>query len=119
MGHSYKRSRRVGEQILKETSSMIINGEVNDPRIQSVVLTGFHLSDDMGYLKLYYTNLTESADVEEIQKGLNGATGFIRKKIAGKLSLKKFPKIEFEYDKVLEKGYKVDDLIKEYVGERN
>jgi len=46
MGFSYKRSKRVGEQILKEISVMIAKSEIKDPRLESVVLTSFHISDD-------------------------------------------------------------------------
>ena len=117
MGHGYKRSKRVGEQLMREVSNMISIGEIKDPRISSVVITNFYLSDDMGYLKLYFTKLSDDYDNESAEKGLNSASGFIRKKIGDKLRLKKLPKIVFEYDKVLEDGYKVDDLIREVKGE--
>ncbi|MGI9553750.1 MAG: 30S ribosome-binding factor RbfA [Thermodesulfobacteriota bacterium] len=117
MGHSYKRSKRVGEQLMREVSNMISSGEIKDPRISSVVITNFYLSDDMGYLRLYYALLSENTENKTVEEGLQIASGFIRKKIGDKLRLKKLPKIEFEFDKVLENGYKVDDLIREVKGE--
>ncbi|MGI9535009.1 MAG: 30S ribosome-binding factor RbfA [Thermodesulfobacteriota bacterium] len=117
MSHGYKRSKRVGEQLMREVSNMISIGEIKDPRLSSVVITNFYLSDDMGYLKLYFTKLSEDLDNTTIEKGLNNASGYIRKKIGDKLRLKKLPKIEFEFDSVLENGYKVDDLIREFKGE--
>lgn len=113
MGYSYKRSKRVGEQIMKEISYMIAKSEIKDPRLESVVLTNFNLSDDMGYLKLYFTKLNEDADIDEIKKGLTSATSFIRKKVSAKLSMKKTPKIEFEFDSVLENGYKIDEILRD------
>ena len=113
MGHSYKRSKRVGEQILKEISGMIAKSEIKDPRLESVVLTNYQISDDMGYLKLYFTKMDEDADLTEIKKGLNSATSYIRKKVAQRLSMKKTPKIEFEFDSVLEEGYKIDQLLRD------
>ena len=117
MGHSYKRSKRVGEQLMREVSNMISVGEIKDPRINSVVITSFYLSNDMGFLKLYFTKLSKEYDNEAIESGLKSASGFIRKRIGDKLRLKKSPRIEFEYDQVLENGYKIDDLIKEVKGE--
>ena len=102
---------------MREVSNMISTGEIKDPRLSSVVITNFHLSDDMGYLKLYFTKLSDEYDDIAVEEGLNSASGFIRKQIGNKLRLKKLPKINFEYDKVLEKGYKVDDLIREVKGE--
>jgi len=113
MGFSYKRSKRVGEQILKEISGMLAKSEIKDPRLESVVLTSFHISDDMGYLKLYFTKMNEDADIDEIKKGLKSANSYIRKKISQKLSMKKTPKIEFEFDSVLEKGYKIDQILRD------
>ena len=117
MGHSYKRSERVGEQLMREVSNMISVGQIRDPRVSSVVITNFYLSDDMGYLKLYFTGLSGDFDNNSVKQGLNNATGFIRKKIGNKIRLKKLPKIEFEYDTVLENGYKIDDLIREMKSE--
>ena len=117
MGHSYKRSKRVGEQLMREVSNMISIGEIKDPRISSVVITNFYLSDDMGILRLYFTKLSDEFDNKTIEKSLNSASGFIRKKIGDKLRLKKLPKIVFEYDEVLESGYKIDDIIREVKGE--
>ena len=113
MGYSYKRSKRVGEQLLKEISGMIARSEIKDPRLESVVLTNYQISDDMGYLKLFFTKMDEDADLDEIKNGLRSATSFIRKKVAQKLSMKKTPKIEFEFDSVLEKGYKIDQLLRD------
>ncbi len=113
MGYSYKRSKQVGEQIMHEVSNMITVGEIRDPRVSSVVITNFHLSDDMGYLKLYFMIVSENFDRGNVKEGLTSATGFIRKKLGSRVRLKKLPAIEFEYDSVLENGYKVDDLIKE------
>ena len=113
MGFSYKRSSRVGDLIFKEVSSMITRGEVKDPRVSSVALTNIYLSDDMGFARIYYTSLDSEIDVKEIQKGLESSTGFIKKTLSKRLKLKKFPKLEFEFDTVLEKGYRVDELIRE------
>lgn len=117
MGFSYKRSTRVGDLILKEISNMITKGEIKDPRVSSVVLTNVYLSADMGFARFYFTTLTPELDINEVSEGLKSSTGFIRKKLSKRLRLKKIPKVEFEFDTVLEKGYKVDGLIKEIVGE--
>ena len=117
MGYSYKRSKRVGEQLMKEISEMIARSEIKDPRLQSVVLTNYQISDDMGYLKLYFTKMDENTDLEDIKKGLNSAGSYIRKKVSQKLNMKKTPKIEFEFDTVLERGYKIDQILRDLESE--
>ena len=102
---------------MREISDMISRGEIKDPRIKEAVITNFYLSDDMGFLRLYFTRLSDKEDIENITKGLNSAAGFIRKKVGDSLRLKKLPKIEFQYDEVLEQGYKIDELIREVKGD--
>ncbi len=115
MGYGYKRSRQVGEQLMREISNMITIGEIRDPRVRSVVITNFHLSDDLGYLKLYFMTISDGFDISSVKQGLDSAAKFIRQRLGSRVRLKKLPKIEFEYDKVLESGYKIDGLIKEVI----
>ena len=55
MGIGYKRTVRVGDLILREISQMIIKGEIKDPRVSSVVLTGIKVTDDLSLARVYFT----------------------------------------------------------------
>lgn len=113
MGFSYKRSSRVGDLIFREVSSILNRGEVNDPRVSSVSLTDIYISDDMGFARIFFTIIDPEKSKEDVLEGLQSSTGFIKKILSRRLKLKKIPKLEFRFDDVLERGYRVDDLIKE------
>lgn len=112
MTHSYKRSDRVSDQILKELSYMIAKGEIKDPRVDYISITSIKLSDDLSHARIYFTPMMDITDKNEILEGLNSAKGFIKTRLSKKLRLKKFPEIEFEYDDFIEKSQRLDRKIR-------
>lgn len=112
LGHGFKRTDRISDAIMREVSNMITRNEIKDPRVEMVSITGVKVSNDMGYAKIYFTPLLEDTDKDEVLKGLNSAKGFIRKHLSKSLNTKKVPKIDFEYDLTIDKGHKIDDIIR-------
>ncbi len=119
MGIGYKRTVRVGDLILKEVSQMILKGEIKDPRVSSVVLTGVKVTDDLGFARMYFTVMSNGAGRDEALIGLQSATGFIKRELWKRLRIRRVPDLKFEFDTVLEEGYRIDDLIKETKVERS
>lgn len=113
MSHSYKRSDRVSDLILKEISYMIAKGEIKDPRVESISITGIRLSDDLSHARIFFTPMLDIADKNELLQGLNSAKGFIKTRLSKKLRLKKFPKIEFEYDDFIDQSQRLDQVIRD------
>ena len=117
MGFGIKRKTRVGGLIKEEIANMLLRGDIKDPRVADSVITGVKMTDDLGLITVYFVSMTKEHTPEDIKKGFNSAKGFIKSKLSRKLRLKKFPEFRFEYDSSLETGYRVDDLIKESLGE--
>ncbi len=117
MGIGFKRNARVGQLIMKEVANMLLRGEIRDPRLNDLVITGFKMSEDIGFARIYYTTLNKERSIDDINKGFEKAKGYIKSRLSKSLRLKKFPDIRFEFDKSLEQGYKVDQLIKDSIGE--
>ncbi len=113
MGFSYKRNARVGELIMEEMANIILYGEVNDPRLRNVVITGVSMSDDLSHAKIYFTTMDKDMPVKDIEDGFDKAKGFIKRILSKRLRLRKFPELNFRYDESLEKGYRVDKLLKD------
>jgi len=111
--YSYKRADRVKDIIFREISQMITSREVKDPRVESAVITNVELSDDLSHAKVYFMPLTEGMDVKDMLKGFKSSTGFIRKKLADRIKIKRMPELEFRYDEFLKKSHQLDDLIKD------
>jgi ribosome-binding factor A len=112
-----KRSIRVGDMILKEISEMLIKGNIRDPRIKSVVLTGIKLTDDLGYARVYFTAIGDEFDREKIMEGLQSASSYIKRELSRRLRVRRIPDLRFEFDEVLQEGYRVDELLRKTKGE--
>jgi ribosome-binding factor A len=116
-GIGYKRPERIGDLILKEISEMILKGDIKDPRVSSVVLTGIKVADDLGLARVYFTVMMDKLGKEEALIGLQSAAGFIKGELGRRLRIKRVPDLRFEFDSVLEEGYKIDDLLRGIKGE--
>ncbi len=118
MALSYRRKDRVGDLILHEVSEMILKGEVKDPRVRGAVLTGVRCSDDLSTAWVYFTVMM-GGNKREILEGFQKASGFIKRELWRRLRIKRVPELNFEYDATLEKGYRIDAILKEIGSEGN
>ena len=123
------RAQRVADQIQREIA-VLIQTEVNDPRIGMVSVTAVEVSRDLSYAKIYVTVLNSLSDggavtsstlsapgqldkleIDENLKVLNNATGFLRSLLAKRLILRSVPKLRFYYDGSVERGRHLSELI--------
>ncbi len=92
--------------------SVIIQRELKDRTISFVTVTEVKVLRDLSIATVYYTVLGQDAKREAVKKALVKAKGFIRSTIAKRMQLRKVPNIVFEYDKSLDYGNKIDDLLR-------
>ncbi|MGD8388526.1 MAG: 30S ribosome-binding factor RbfA [Desulfobacteraceae bacterium] len=105
-----KRSVRVGEQLLQEIADLLEH-KVRDPRVKGVTLTGVRLSRDLKSAKVFFSSMGEAFEIENAQKGLDSATGFIKREIGLRLELRYMPEIEFRHDPSLQYGEDMEKII--------
>ena len=65
-----KRTQRVGEEIQKEISSLLLNG-LKDPRIGFVTITSVHVTSDLSIAKVYFTVMGDEKARKDSEKGRN------------------------------------------------
>lgn len=102
---------RIGEEIKREVSA-IITKEVKDPRLGMLSITDVEVSRDLSWAKVYFSTLGEEEDREKTLAGLNRAKGFIRTELAKRIRLRHTPEMIFLFDPSLERGAKMDALLK-------
>ena len=107
-----KRSDKVGEEIHKIISELLIKG-LKDPRIGFVTITGVKLTTDMRQATVYFTVIGSDEEKQHTETGLNSARGFIRKEIGQALKMRFTPDIHFKYDTSVEYGYHIESILKE------
>lgn len=109
MNREFKRTDRVAELILR-TLSQIIQREVSDPRLPSLItISSVQVSPDLGHAKIYFTAL--SGDNKLTASILNEAVVYLRKALARTVKLRIIPQLHFIYDESIEYSERLRRLI--------
>ncbi len=90
-----KRIERINVALKKEIS-LIIEKDVNDPRITFISIINVDCSNDLRNAKVYFTS--QDTDKQKIEDILNKASGFISHRLGEKMRLKYIPRLTFHYD---------------------
>ena len=100
------RMQRLDAQLREEISSLLLRGEIKDPRVSNFLsINRVAVSSDLSYAKVYVSTFLSDAQLEKGVDGLNNAAGFIQSSIAKKLRIRKFPKFTFVVDKGMKEGF--------------
>ena len=109
------RQRRQGQEIQRLLPDLI-RRELKDPRVSGVVtITTVELSQDLSQATVFVTALNE-ANTEEVLKGLNRASAFLRTALAQRMRSRTVPSLRFEHDSSVERGIRLTRLIESAVG---
>jgi ribosome-binding factor A len=107
----YKRAERVSDQIKREVSQ-IIERLLKDPGIGFVTITDVEMTDDLREAKIFYSVLGNEQKKRDTKIALGRATSFIQAEIGKRIRIKHTPIISFQYDKSIEYGARIEELIK-------
>ena len=105
-----QRPERVQEAIRQEIS-MIVQGQIKDPRIGFITITKVDLTKDLRYARIYFSVLGKNADKNKALKGLNSAKGYIKGLIADRVKLRLVPELSFRIDDTIEHTRRIFDLM--------
>ena len=92
MPREFTRAERVADALQREIASLI-REEMGDPRVNFVNITAVDVSRDLAAAKVY-VNYVEAREIAERAAGvkvLNGASGFLRTKLAKRMQLRVVP----------------------------
>ena len=102
------RKDKVAEEIRREVS-LIIQGEVQDPRLGFTTITRVELTPDLRFARIYYSVYGQEDKWIETQKGLDHANGFIRRLLGERLGLRFVPEILFDADHSSEYSIRIEE----------
>ena len=108
-----ERMRRV-DALLRGVVSEAV-GQLTDPRIGFVTVTGVRTSPDLSHATVYVSVLGNPRRRERCLNALAAAHGLIQRRIAEELSLKRTPVLAFEYDPSVERGVRLTRMLDELV----
>jgi ribosome-binding factor A len=106
------RPERVAHLMLREVVDILRN-KIRDPRVSRwVSVTDVEVTGDLSMAKVYVSILAEDQDRDQTFKALEGAAGFVRHELAPRLGLREVPEIRFKLDSSIERGARVEELLK-------
>ena len=106
------RIQRIETLIKHEVSSILLH-DISDPRLGFITITKVAVSRDVKFADVYYSVFGSREERKKSDKGLESATGFIKKIISRKLELRFTPQIIFLLDDLIDEERKVDRLLQD------
>lgn len=104
---------RISEEVKKEISNIIQN-EIKDPRLPSMVsIIACNVTKDLKFAKVYVSVLGNEDEKKNAIKALKSAAGFIRHELGQRVQLRYTPEIHFELDTSIEYGIHINKLLDE------
>ncbi|WP_338868001.1 30S ribosome-binding factor RbfA [Myxococcus stipitatus] len=110
---THSRPERVGQEIQAALGDLLARGELRDPRIGYITITGVKVSPDLRVARVFYSMLGTAEERSETQKGLEAAKGFVRRAVTAAVNLRVSPEIFFSFDESIGEGDKIDRLLRE------
>src|SRR5213595_3376488 len=111
------RMRRVNESVRQVLSEAV--GQLKDPRIGFVTITGVKTSSDLRHARVYISVLGAERKRARALEGLEAAHAVLQTRIARELRLKRTPQLAFEYDPSVERGVRMTKLIDELAPDKD
>jgi ribosome-binding factor A len=105
------RMRRVNESVRQVLSEAV--GQLKDPRIGFVTVTGVETSPDLRQARVFVSVLGTERKRARSLEGLQAAHAVLQAKLAQELRMKRTPQLTFEYDPSVERGVRMTKLIDE------
>jgi ribosome-binding factor A len=110
---THSRPERVGQEIQAAIGQLLTRGELRDPRIGFITITGVKVSPDLRVARVFYSMMGTDQERQETQKGLEAAKGFVRREVTSAVNLRVSPEIFFSFDESVGEGDKIDRLLRE------
>ena len=107
--------RRVNESVRAVVAEGV--GELKDPRIGMVTVTGVVVSPDLGEARVFVSVFGSEKKRTATMQGLDSARGVLQAKINRELSLRRTPTLTFAYDESVERGVRMTKLIDDLAGD--
>ncbi len=107
------RPDRVAAEIQAAVADLLTRGDIHDPRVGFITITGVKVSPDLSVAQVYYSMMGTDEQKAQTQQGLDAAKGFVRREVTKKVKLRISPEVFFTFDGSLEEGDKIERLLKQ------
>ena len=105
-----RRPHQVADLIRHELASLI-QQDLRDPGVGFVTVTGVRMSPDLGTARVYISVLGDSTREAEALEALRRAAGYLRRRLSGRVYLKKMPELTFHSDASIKQGARIETIL--------
>ncbi len=96
---------------LREEIETLVEGELGDPRIGLVSVTGVQLAEDGRSAQVLVDVEGDDDEAERSMQGLDAAKAYIRHELADRLRLRRAPELFFRLDRSEREQARVEELL--------
>jgi ribosome-binding factor A len=104
------RLQRIADRIRQEISEMLIR-EISDPRLELIYVTDVKVDKELAYADVFVSAVEGHERSKEVLTGLESASGFIRRTLAGRVDLRVFPRLRFHWDPTPENADHIERVL--------
>src|ERR1044072_60492 len=109
---SGRRQERLAEQ-LREEISLIMDGDLEDPRIGLATITEARVTPDLSHAKVFVSIAGNDEEAKETIAALNHAAGFIRLQLGFAIRMKRIPELHFVHDDTVRTAARIEQILQE------
>ena len=113
-----RRTERVNGLLRQELSQLIVRS-VKDPRLAGVItVTQVDTTSDLQHARVFVSVLGTPVEKERTLQGITSASGYMRRELRSRLSLKHIPELNFVLDEALGNAEHIYQLMDRLAVER-
>lgn len=99
--------------LMRREIAEILQMRLRDPRMTAMVsVTDVEVTSDLSFAKVFVSVLGGDGSSAETVKTLQHAAGFVRHELGDRLGLREVPELRFVLDDSLDRGARVEDLLR-------
>lgn len=106
-----RRPEQVGESIRVTLAEALARGEVRDPRVQLITVSGVDVTRDLGHATVRVAPHGTPEEKDAALRGLQSAAGYLRRMVAHTLTTRTVPELHFVLDRGLEHAQRIDQIL--------
>lgn len=111
MANNVRRDRISGE--IQRIVSDIIRSDVKDPALPAVTsIVSAEVTSDMSYVRLRVSTLGGEQQLQDAVEALKRASGFIRRELGTRLTIRHVPQLIFEADRSIGQSIALQETLK-------
>jgi ribosome-binding factor A len=104
--------KRIESRLSEAISTLIVKGEVKNQNLSTLCsVSRVELSTDNSFATVYISSVMDDKTLNQSVTALQGASGFIQKRVGAFLKTRNTPVLHFKADTSVREGQKIIELI--------